>query len=214
MAAEDCDYCGHGFCAGCWAWHELNGCSEKPAPDDVRVIGKATCVECGRWAERTCIQCGDNYCNWRQFGNPGCFEYYHRKGKKKSHRCRPHPRPALVKVAMFLQTRYRGWKGREAVVQRKREYYAIVVQRRWRFYWNRREGWHVFRKKRSIGNALLRGFGRARRRVRDTRDQLRGVTKENKLSKRQIVFEAVMKKYDDAQPTAKELKTMIKYEIK
>merc|ERR1711988_882566 len=74
-----CEYCHQWFCNGCWHWHELNVCKDKPDPDDIREIVKATCVECGKFAERICNQCGDCYCNWRSFGNPGCFEYYHRK---------------------------------------------------------------------------------------------------------------------------------------
>jgi acyl transferase domain-containing protein len=158
--SEKCEYCKKSFCVGCKEHHDRERCPERPPEDALSELVRAVCVECGLPATRFCVECGDAYCNKRWFGNPGCFEWYHRKGKKKTHKTVVHKRPEIEAGLLMLQKMYRGKAARDNLYNVRLEAAARMVQRRFRYFYLRKEGALLFAQKNSAFNKLeSRDFG-------------------------------------------------------
>eukprot|EP00941_MAST-03F_sp_MAST-3F-sp1_P005174 g5174.t1 len=138
--------------------------------------------------------------------------WYHRKGKKKKHKTRPHQRKELERALIILQKLTRGKLVRNNLHNVKMEWAARLVQRRYRYHFLRLEGAKLFRNKRNAYNVAVRKFSRARGSMKRVVNTLRQV--ETGKSNRVKVFEAVSSRWESGVDSKKDLLRMIKEELK
>ncbi|KAJ0405737.1 hypothetical protein ATCC90586_007680 [Pythium insidiosum] len=112
-----CEHCALALCAVCLGAPERHGvlCPETALQQRQReLLGDRVCVDCGRPADRACDTFGDRYCSVRWMGNPGCFERFHRKGRRADHTCSALEAPPLPPELLALEDAVRTKRRRDA----------------------------------------------------------------------------------------------------
>ncbi|GLE05968.1 hypothetical protein PINS_up015179 [Pythium insidiosum] len=112
-----CEHCALALCAVCLGAADRHGvlCPETALQLRQReLLGDRVCVDCGRPADRACDTCGDRYCSVRWMGNPGCFERFHRKGRRADHAFSILPPAPLPPEILALEDAVRAKRRRDA----------------------------------------------------------------------------------------------------
>eukprot|EP00939_MAST-03C_sp_MAST-3C-sp1_P001336 g1336.t1 len=207
VARKACTFCKESFCVGCFVQHELRGCLEKFPCNHPCMLGVAECIECGKPADRTCVECGESYCDQRWFGNPGCFEWFHRKGKLRKHKCKKHPRADIVRAATLIQSSFRRHRCLAKVLAARKDQAARRLQRAWQSHTLKRATWESLGLDMGVKGLLKMKMRRAKGFVKRVGRAAMGKSKV--LPPRLLVRMEVLKRWK-ATDTRAELKRFIK----
>ena len=207
VSKKKCPFCKEEFCRGCFVQHELHRCSKRFPDDHPCSLGAAKCVECGKAAERMCLQCGEAYCDQRWFGNPGCFEWFHRKGKMRTHKCAVHPRGDILRSVILIQSVVRRHLCISEVMAAKKEKCIRRLQRAWRSHAIRKETWETLGFDLGIKGIMKMKLRRAKGAMKRFGRNVMG--KSSKLPPRLRIRIEVLKKWQPTDTRA-ELKRFIR----
>jgi hypothetical protein len=207
VGTKSCRFCKELYCRGCFVQHELHRCPKRFPDNHPCTLGEAKCVECGKAAERLCVQCGEAYCDQRWFGNPGCFEWFHRKGKMRKHQCKVHPRSEILRSVILIQSVTRRYLCISEVTAAKKEKCVRRLQRAWRSHAIRKETWEALGLDLGIKGIVKMKLRRAKGAMRRLGRAVMG--KSSKLPPRLRIRIEVLKKWQPTDTRA-ELKRFIR----